>query len=476
MKPADALYSFAHSFALKKAAKDSDGVFYELPTAQKITMGTPENKKFNVGFASCDITPTDYKKHPYWMAGYNIAKRITGLLDPLTASAMWIDCGTGEGIVLVSCDLIGLTGYDVNEIRASLSQFCVKTGCKHITISCTHTHAGVDTMGYWGVLPKSGKDKAYMLRIKNSVIALCEEAYANRKSGDMFYGYIDAPELLHRWRAPYFSKAVLHRFRFVPDDGSTETWYLNFPAHPNTLGGRNKLMSADYPCYMRREINRHQNVNIMYAISAIGATDIGKVADDNVERTILGGSKLGLKALEISNERKLDAVITVVSQNFVLPVDNFVLSLANSLGIFSGRRCAADSKTKTGLISEVTYFNIGGIQILTMPGEMFPELVWSGGYEGEETSSTGESADVNPTPLSEIFNDDNIMIFGVTNDMAGYALARNDYVLDTKMAYFNRGTDRFGRSHYHETNSCGINTGDAIEGACRQIKSILDKG
>ena len=467
------LFRYARKFALKKAEKRASGPAPDIADAEKIVLRAPQGGKFSVGFASADITPKDYEKHTYWMAGYRIAKKITGFLDPLTASAMWIGCG-GEGIILVSCDLIGITGYEVNEIRDELKEFCTLTGCRHITISCTHTHAGVDTMGYWGPLPISGKDKKYMRFLRDTIRSLCVKAYQERKEGSMYYGYIDAPELSHRWRQPYFSKAILHRFRFVPDDGGAETWYLNFPAHPNTLGGNNRLISADYPCYMRREIQRNKDVNVLFAVSAIGATDIGEVARDNVERTILGGALLGKKALEIDNDRELEPSVTVISQNFIMPLDNPVLSLANSLGVFSARGCAAESDTGTGFISEVTYIGIGDTQILTMPGEMFQELVWSGGYEGEETSSTGEGAEVDPTPISDIFDNQNIMVFGVTNDMAGYALARNDFILDERMPFLNRATDRFGRNHYHETNSCGVKTGEAICDTCKRIRRILD--
>lgn len=475
MKPADAIFSSVKKFALKKAEKGTWQPVPTIPVAPKITMGGARKMKYNVGFSSCDITPDNISSHTYWMAGYGTAKRITDVLDPTTANAMWIDCNDGKGICLVSCDLIGLTGYEIKEIRDELSDFCKETGCQNITVSCTHTHAGADTMGYWGKLPKTGKDKAYMLKVKETIKYVCKDAYNNRKSGKMFYGYVDATDLIERWREPYYTKAILHRFRFVPDDGTKETWYLNYPAHPNTMGPHNTLLSADYPCYMRREINRHQDVNIMYAISAIGATDIGGGFEHDTERTLVGGAKLGQKALTIDNDRQLKANITVVSQPFVMPIDNFVLSLANTLGIFSARKCTAESETKCGFISEVDYFSIGGVQILTMPGEMFPELVWAGGYEGAETSSTGEGPEVNSTPLSEIFDDDNIMIFGVTNDMAGYGVARNDFVLDKEMPFFNHAKDRFGRSHYHETNSCGIRTGDVIAETCRLIKKTLDE-
>ena len=475
MKGSDALYALARGFALKKAAKTGRDPIPKLPDGKKIRLEAPDNGRYHVGFASRDITPTDYKTHPYWMAGYGIAKRITGFMDPLTANAMWLGCGEGAGILLLSCDLIGFTGWEIRELRKSLAPFCRQSGCLHVTVSCTHTHAGVDTMGYWGVLPKSGKDKGYMLQLKETLLELCEEAWQNRRPGALYYGCVEAPELLDRWREPDYTKAMLHRFRFVPDDGSTETWYLNFPAHPNTLGGKNKSISADYPCYMRREINRQRKTNVMYAISAIGATDIGNVADDDLERTILGGMLLGKKACGIENERELEPKITAVQQFFVMPLDNVILSLANALGVFSARACAADSETKTGFISEIVYLNVGGVQILTLPGESFPELVWAGGYESAETSATGEGAEINPTPLSEIFGDDNLIVFGVTNDMAGYALAPNDFVLDARMPFFSRGTDRFGRSHYQETNSCGIHTGSAIADACLRIQRILNE-
>lgn len=467
-------------YGLIKHVADRENAKYASETAPVIRYADPiilrgaDREKYIVGFGSEDIVPDNIDNHTYWMAGYNIGKKINGILDRPTVNAMWLGCGEKEGLLFLSCDLIGMTGADIRRLRRQLEPFCKKTGCRNITVSCTHTHAGIDTMGYWGPLPKTGKDAPYMRFLFEKIEEAVKNAYADRKEGKLFYGCIDAPELLDRWRQPYYSKALLHRLRFVPDDGSTETWYLNFPAHPNTLGGRNKLLSADYPCYMRREINRHKNVNVMYAISAIGATDIGKVSESDMERTILGGAKLGQKALEINDERQLKADVKLITRYFVMPIDNIVLSLAHSFGIFSARRCKADSQTGSGFISEISYLNFDGVQILTMPGEMFPELVWAGGYCDKETSATGEGAEIDPTPLSEIFNDDRLMIFGVTNDMAGYALAPNDFVLHDKMPFINRGTDRFGRNHYHETNSCGIKTGEIISEVCKEIRETLD--
>ena len=123
MQPAEALYSLARGFTLNRAKKTARGAVPGIPAAQKISLGAPGGTAFTLGFASRDITPQNVKTHTYWMAGYGIAKRVNGVLDPLTACAVWLGAGDG-GILLVSCDLIGLTGYEVQEIRASLAPFC----------------------------------------------------------------------------------------------------------------------------------------------------------------------------------------------------------------------------------------------------------------------------------------------------------------------------------------------------------------
>jgi hypothetical protein len=52
-----------------------------------------------------------------------------GVLDPMTASAVWIDDLSGRGgVVFVSIDDIGLTNYDVGIIRDLLADFKKESG------------------------------------------------------------------------------------------------------------------------------------------------------------------------------------------------------------------------------------------------------------------------------------------------------------------------------------------------------------
>ena len=51
-----------------------------------------------------------------------------------------------------------------------------------------------------------------------------------------------------------------------------------------------------------------------------------------------------------------------------------------------------------------------------------------------------------------------MVAYGVSNDMSGYVVPPNDFILNETQPFLNGGKDRFDRNHYHETNSMGINT------------------
>lgn len=412
--------------------------------------------QYKVGFSSCEVMPDDLGKATHWIAGHGPGHKVEDVHDPITVSAMWIGCGDHGGLIMVSADCIGLTRVEVAKVRDKLSDFSKRSNCKSINICCTHSHAGFDTVGYWGKLPKTGKNPAYMEKLLTSIAHVCEQAYENRTEGDIYVGSIHVPEAQLDKRLPIVLHDVLTRIRFVPDDGSSETWFLNYAAHPNTLGGKNRTVSADYPYYMRETIKKAKPVNVLFGVGAIGAVDPGDFCEDKVERTQLQGECLGKAALQINNDEKMDCELTVLRQPFYAPVDNAVLAFLASLKVMSSKRYPCEKgDLGMALKTEMTYIKLGKQKILLLPGENFPETVY-GGYASQEDSATGEAPSINPKPLTEIAGDENLLVFGVTNDMTGYVVPPNDFILHPTQAYLSNGRDRFDRSHYHETNSLGI--------------------
>ncbi|MDP6038840.1 MAG: neutral/alkaline non-lysosomal ceramidase N-terminal domain-containing protein [Candidatus Latescibacteria bacterium] len=100
------------------------------------------------GFAKEDITP----RVGVEMTGFGpyILRQSTGVRDRLWAKAMVVSCD-GERILLIACDLLGVSLDFTNRVRAKIE---AHTGISKdaIMLACSHTHSGPAVSYYigWG--------------------------------------------------------------------------------------------------------------------------------------------------------------------------------------------------------------------------------------------------------------------------------------------------------------------------------------
>ncbi len=417
---------------------------------------------FTVGFGKCVCLPEDIDKKDYFIAGYGENNPAKGVIDPQYAHAMWIDDNSGRGGVLfISLDIVGLLNKDVNKIRERLSDFKKRTGCRSINVFSTHNHAGIDTMGIWGKLPKSGKDPKFMELLFESTVKACEIAYETRRDGDLYLGTIEVPDMQEDIRTPIVYSKTLTRFRFKPFDGSDEIWLLNFASHSESLQGCNHLVSADFPCYLREKIKSKCGAEVLYTVGAIGGMISMDIPNESLlrkehrllESTRNIGYKLADYAISIINENKLEPVVNIARTEFYVKAENTILTLACCFGLLEADKYASKEYKKLFCLkSEMSYLEIGGKKILFVPCEIFPELVF-GGFLSAEESATGKGAEINPKTLADITNDPEILIFGLANDELGYVVPPNDFILHPTAPYLENGRDVHDRRHYEETNS-----------------------
>lgn len=450
-----AIYAVTKGYGKKLAKKK---------TAPKIEEVQPikiNGEQFNSGFAQAEIMPDLEEGKTYYIAGHGSGHKMEGVLTPVTVSAAWLDCGTGKGFVWVSADVIGLTRVEVTKIRGMLDGFCKKSGCQFINISCTHSHSGIDTVGYWGKpnklsIPSDGKDPAYMAMLFDKISEVCQKAYESREPGKLYLGSIPVPDSQFTKRPQGKLHDVLTRFRFAPDGGGKETWIINFAGHPNSLGGNNRMLSGEYPYFLRETVSAGCGANVLYGIGAIGALDMAHYDDIELENIKKQGKTLGEAAMSIIADEELNAEITILNQPFYMPIDNCVLTLLAMRGTMN-TDVYPDSRGVIGIAtkSEMTYIKIGRQQILMLPGEMFTQTVY-GGYNPASESPTGEGPEINPPALVDIAEDKDLLVFGVSNDMTGYVVPPNDFILHPSQPYLNSTKDRFDVNHYHETNSMGL--------------------
>ena len=434
-------------------------------------LDAPKSDRYTLGFAKTEIMPPDLQrpgdipKRTYWIAGYRAYNPAVGVLDPMTCSAVWLDDNSGRGgIFLVSVDNIGMASYDSDIIKDSMRAELEEMDCRGVFIMSTHNHASIDTLGYWGPLPLTGRDPKYMAILHEGCRRVMRAAYRKRKDGQLFHGSIEAPDVLRDSRPPQVFSKTLTRLRFAPADGSRETWMLNLGSHSEAMLGKNSLVSADFPCYLRREILEHAGAETIYFIGAIGGLIRPKELDeDNIKSTMLCGKLVGQAAMQITNERQLPALLNILHQPYAADAENLMLLTAEKLGVFHGKRIAAgQAETGAAILTEMTYMNLGGLQMLMLPCELFPELV-CGGFLSAEESATGKGPEINPPTLCEIARDENLLVFGLCNDMTGYVVPPNDWFIGPT-SYYDGSKDASGRNHYEETNSLGPRTAEIIAG------------
>ena len=86
---------------------------------------------------------------------------------------------------------------------------------------------------------------------------------------ELYYGNIDISEYIRDKRDPQVYDGNLNRFRFVPADGSKETWILQGSMHCTGFGAGPDELTADYPYYIEfvgsETIGKQLEAGIKYA-------------------------------------------------------------------------------------------------------------------------------------------------------------------------------------------------------------------
>lgn len=442
-----------------------------LPEGEFDYLSEAKSEFFTLGFGKTVIMPPDINARPFYVAGYRGNNPATGILDDLMAKAVWIDDNSGRGgVVFVSTDTIGLFKYDTDIIKESLKNFKEKTGCREIVICSTHDHAAIDTMGLWGptigkkIPKKTGRDSEFCEIVRQGVKKAVELAYEDRREGDLFWGSKDVPDDWQRdSRLPIVRSTLMTRLRFVPKDGSREVHMLNFASHSESLLGKNSKVSADFPAHIAKRIMEKTGAETAYFVGAVGGLiSMHPMHEDNEKSTVITGEKLADVALSIDNEKKLEPKINFIRQELYVEAENYVLIAAAKINLIpSVPRDIGKGSINMGLLTEMSYYEIGDFKALFVPGEIYPELVY-GGYLSAEESAEGKDSSENPMPLADIAEDRGLVVFGLANDEIGYIVSPNDFMLHSELPYIDQVVDRLDRRHYEETNSLGPNTAHII--------------
>lgn len=437
--------------------------------------GSGNRSVWSVGFSKSELLPDDLETAVYYIAGYRNNNRASGLLDAQYARAAYISDNSGNNIVIAAVDCIGLSRSDIKKIRERTADVIEEYGLTAVHIMSTHTHAGIDTLGLWGPVAVTGISDKFMEILYEGTAQAIKLACENKRDGQLYYGYADTGSLQRDSRLPEIYSPILHRFRFVPADGSAGLQIINYGAHPEALCSENSKISADYPAYMGRKIVGKTGDEFMFIVGAIGGLiSTNRLKDDEgneypVEKNVvITGEILADAALGIDNEQALKPSVSTKTEEFTVNLDNQTYIAMAFLGIINARPLKGGGQYNLALETEVSLVTLGGINCALVPGELFPELAW-GGNAGSLASNPGTE---NPPSLTEITGYDNLIVFGLANDEIGYIVTPNDFLLDKNAPYLAEALDKNNRGHYEETNSVGI---EAAANLARAFEKLIEK-
>jgi len=442
----------------------------------------PVGDALQAGFAETDITPR-VKEKTVFMAGFGHNRKATGVHDPLKARAVVFKHGE-EKIALVSIDLIGFFHPRVESVRQRLPGF------RYVLVSSTHSHEGPDTLGLWGASPfKSGVDAAYMAEVEKQIVAAVKEADAGCKAVRARIGSARAPELLHDGREPYVKHEELVALEFRNKDDNPAGLVVQWNCHPETLGDKNTLISADYVGATVKALREKHRCPVVYLTGTVG----GLMTSLNVEIKSAAGNVLNDGTFEKTErygellaevtERALKSAQPVrltpfqVRRSFIfLPLENKLFLLARQLGVVQREgflwkddlyKAEPANEVKADksvcLRTEVAWLRLGDLDIAAIPGEIYPELVLDKVQNPTDPGADYPDAAVEPAIYKQL-RGPHRMLIGLAGDEIGYIIPKRQWDEKAPFCYGRKS------AQYGEVNSLGPNTAPLL---CRAFQELV---
>ncbi len=465
------------------------------------------------GWTAADEGEGDGVFQASWMAGFQQGRPAQDVHDELWARTIAVRSGDTT-VAIVALDAVGFFYNNVAQVQEELDSRGVDVD--QVVVHATHQHEGPDLLGQWG--PRTGKtgvDSDHLAYVIEQTANSVEEAVAALEPATLHANAIDtaAPfgdkgtrNLIRDSRDPVVVDHIMYTARFVGDGGDTIASLVNWGNHPEVLSDENTSITSDYPHYLREFVENGVSYD-SYDVAGIGGvciyinasvgglmTPLGVTVTDgegvdhsssDFDKAEAMGQVLAELALESmgSDSEQIAPTVAVRSDEFFIPIENYAFQAMFLIDVFDrpvynyDESEDLDDDNIPELLTRMDLVDIGGIRILTIPGEPFPELA-VGGYDGSLVNTTEDDfidpenpnpPDVDNAPEGPYFVEqmgaEYNWIMGLGNDEVGYLIPSYDYVLDDALPFLEEAEG----DHYEETNSVGPEAVPRIEDKAAEL-------
>jgi hypothetical protein len=411
-----------------------------------------------------------------WIAGFHNRRAANGVHDSLWARTMIIDDGSSR-IAMVSLDAIGFFNDQVIDVRKRLP---AELGIDYCMIASTHVHEAPDLMGIWGESEfKSGVNKEYMELVISQTVKSVEQAVRNLEPVTLHFSKDEksALPLVKDTRKPEVHDAGMYIIQAKKTDGTTKGTLISWADHPETLWSKNLLLTSDFPHYFRKGVEERVGGTCVYLNGAIGGLitthpsisvkdpvsgkEIFEASYEKAEAQGESLANIAANAILNSKDSISEGAIKLQAKTFTLPFENTMFRIAGIVGILD-RGMVGGWSVRT----EMAAFKIGPASFITIPGEIYPEII-NGGIIAPE----GRDYEIQPVEIPAIrtkMQGEYKFVFGLANDEVGYIIPKSEWD-NEKPWLFNSESDFYG-----EENSAGPETAPIIHGVAMELLTNLN--
>jgi hypothetical protein len=425
----------------------------------------------------------DQKYDGIYLAGFGSDRLATGKHDDLWARALILEYG-GTRIAIVSVDLLGYYSdakyYGAAEVRKLLDP---KLGIQEVLIASTHNHEGPDTVGVWGVDPlHDGKYPRYLKFVDREIAKAITQAAQSVQPARMRLGRTDpkqSPSLAglqtrSEGRPPQFFDEEMRVMQFV---GIADEWkgkniatIVNWNTHPESMEDENTILTSDFPHTVRESLEKKYGGTAIYFSGDLGAVEI--VGDGGQgTRTRFDGQdfpvvkaigrdvvKAAVQALDQAQWSPVSG-IEVKKAPLEVPMDNEGYVILMQKGVLNALPLPNEGELPK--VSTWVYaITFGDAQLLTVPGELFPEVLYGVAKHRRADCPAADTRRPAEPAVWVRMKGKYRFILGLTPDEMGYIVPGYDFLpptLDAEHGGLKESADpckaKGVPDHYHETNA-----------------------
>lgn len=407
------------------------------------TSGTA-TAQLKVGAAAYTITPLDWSTRPYYLAGFGQNRVAEGVHDDLWARAIVMDDGM-QRIAIISLDLVGWMSWRINPMKEALA---AEQGfnLNNIIIMSSHVHEAPDTMGQWGPdFLTSGLNVNWMNYIDDQIKRATLDATLNMKPARMRFAAGRTAGMSRDSRDPQVIDENVTIMQALGADGNAIVTLVNYGSHPEALWSGNKLITSDFPHYVRRTVEQRYGGLGFWGSGSLGGLTTPIIANRTYDACEEWTNRLMAPVLP-NLERAViydDLRITMQRRRVSVPIDNPLFILLASINIFEVPLSEL-TRNNNAVPTDVNYLELarpnGGpvvASFATAYGELFPETFLN---------------DIKPHMRGE-----HRVIFNMGNNELGYLVPPDVFLFPENP--FEAG------DNYEETNSPGIEAVPVLLGA-----------